>query len=251
MPLKKKKISKKVSKKVKRKLILPTKKTIVKQRLSDYITLFYGPPGVGKTTFVNGFNEKVFFISTDRGTRDQSALRLECNSYSDLQKIMGLIKSNPGIYNMICVDHIDDIAFMIEDDICQTHDIEGLGDLNWGTGWKLFRTAMQRFVGELKSTGLGIVFIAHEVTKEVKINGIKVDRIMPDLSRRPWKSIIPLCSLVGYCGFKVIRKNKVRKEIRVVETIPTRNIYCKDRTRRTRPVKGYDLLNSQKFVETF
>jgi hypothetical protein len=79
---------------------------------------------------------------------------------------------------------------------------------------------------------------------------METERTMPDLSKSAWKVIVPKCDLVGYCGFKVIKKGGKRQEIRILETIPREDLYVKDRT--NRDFEGtYEELNGKKFVATF
>ena len=238
--------------KTKNKLILPTKKTITATSILDYVSLFYGPPGVGKTTFVNDLADRVFFISTDRGTRYLQTLKYECNSWKDITRIVRVLKDQAvkNKYSVVCLDHIDDICAMCEEHVCEDLGIGDLTDAGYGKGWKAYKKSIWTVIQSILSLNLGVVMIAHETIKTIRTKVIETERTMPDLSKSAWKIIIPKCDIVGYCGFKVIKKGGDKKEIRILETIPREDLYVKDRTTR-KIADAYELLDGKAFVKSF
>jgi len=238
----------------KSKLILPLKKSVTATSILDYISLFYGPPGVGKTTFVNSFADRVFFISTDRGTRYIDSLRAECNSWKDIQRIIKAMKeqSHKTKYSLICLDHIDDICNMCEEHVCQELGISDLTDAGYGKGWKAYKKAIWTVIQDILSLDLGVVMIAHEAIKTIRTKVIETERTMPDLAKSAWKIVIPKCDIVGYCGYKIVKDKEKggRSQIRVLETQPREDLYVKDRT--SRKIKGsFEKLDGRAFVSTF
>jgi len=243
---------KKMGSKQTAKLVLPTQKSITASSILEYITLFFGPPGVGKTTFVNDLTGKVFFISTDRGTRYMNTLRAECTDWKGLRRIIQALKTQADKtkYDIVCIDHIDDICAMCEEHVCNELGLGDLTDAGYGKGWKAYKKSIWSVIQDILSLNLGVVMIAHEIIKTIRTKVIETERTMPDLSKSAWKVIIPKCDIVGYCGFKVIKKGGVKKEIRILETIPREDLYVKDRTTR-KVTESYELLDGKQFVKTF
>ena len=242
-------------KKKKASIALPTETTQPGQELMDYKTMFFGPPGVGKTTFVNDMGESVLFLSTDQGTRFLDAMRVEVDNAKDLLNVLKALKK-PGAcndYDIICVDHIDDICGMLEDDVLETLGVESLTDAGWGKGWKAYRKQITIFVRTLMALKPGLVFIAHEAIKTVKTRALETERTMPRMTKTAWEVVIPLCDVVGYCGFRTLKMGREKKiqEVRTLETQPREDLYVKDRTGRKQPKRGYELLDGAKFVESF
>lgn len=234
-------------------MALPTAKTRVATSLRDYITMFYGPPGVGKSTFVNEFGA-VLFLSTDRGTRFMEAMRQECLKWDDFERAASELE-RPGAprFDFICIDHVDDMASMAEEQVCKDLGIDSLGDAGFGKGWKAYRNYLEDFVRRMMRLNTGVVFIAHEEIKTVKTRSIETQRVMPAMGKSAWKVIVPLADIIGYCGYKTIKiPTGGVKEVRIIDTNPREDLYAKDRTTRQRPAATqYELLNGAVFISTF
>lgn len=236
------------------KIVLPTQKSVVAQSVKDHIMLFYGPPGVGKSTFVNDLSPKVLFISTDRGTRSLDTMRVEVTSIQEALDTLDLLsaraKAGTLDYDFICIDHIDDICRMVADEVCSILGIDALGDAGYGKGWKMYSDGIYEVVSQLKALKTGIVFICHETIKTIRANGIETERTMPDMSKSAWKMFVPLVDIIGFCGFARVKQGDKMVEVRTLATSTSNDIYAKDRTRRTR-VKGIELLDGGKFASSF
>lgn len=235
---------------------LPTIKTSISMSIKDSIEMFYGPPGVGKSTFVNDLAEKVLFLSTDRGTRHLSSMRIECLTWQKFEDtIEALHEPKAPKYDIICIDHVDDWASMAEEATCTELDISALSDAGYGKGWKFYKKRMEEQVRKILGVGSGICFIAHEKIMTVKTKIMETQRVMPEMSKSAWKVIVPLADLVGYCGYKTVMVDKggekIKQEMRVIYSQPQESIYAKDRTLRSKPEKGWEKLNGKKFAETW
>lgn len=225
---------------------------IIYQKFTDYISTFYGAAGVGKTSFVHGFSDRVLFISTDRGTRFlplKGNCRQEVNSWADIVAVVEYLQKNTSQYDMVCLDHVDDIAYYAEEDICNTYDIESADELAHGKYWRDLKKKWRWVIHNIKRTGLGIVFIAHETTKEIKIRGRKINRTMPLIGKTTWKLILPLTDLLGYCYMEYDVQQK--QDIRMLQTQPSDSVDAKDRTVRQKPDSGYEIMDSKHFMKTF
>lgn len=236
------------------KIVLPTQKSVIAQGPKDYILMFYGPPGIGKTTFVDELSPRVLFLSTDRGTRFMSAMRVEISSMAKLEAVLTELEK-PGStqnYDMICIDHVDDLCRMVEDSVLKRLGIESLGDAAYGKGWRANSQKLHHVIARLKRLNLGLIFISHEQVKTIRARGMETERTMPDIPKSAWKVIIPIADLVGYMGFKRVKvQGGKSKEIRTIQTRPEESLYAKDRTRRKKPENGWEPLKGSEFIKTF
>lgn len=241
-------ITKKVAPKIEP---LPVNASVMAQGPKEEIMLFYGPPGVGKTTFVNKMAPRVMFLSTDRGTRSIKSIRRECSTWNDFEQVVKQMEApNAPRYDIVAIDHVDDWANLAEDYVCKSMGIDSLGDAGFAKGWRTFKKTLFTFLARLKALNTGIVFIAHETIKPVKTRAIELDRIQPDMGKSAWKVIVPLVSVVGYCGFTRVKglDGKI-SEKRTLVTEPSEAVYAKDRTLRKRPKIEY--LDGDSFIKTF
>jgi DNA polymerase III delta prime subunit len=236
---------------------LPTRSTFIGRDPKDYILMFYGPPGVGKTTFASRLG-KVLFLSTDRGTRHLDAMRVECNDWAKFEKTLKKVErmEDPSAhYDFIAIDHLADWHNMAEDQTCVLLGVNGLSEAGYGKGWKEYKRLMRSYVQRILALGIGVILIAHEKTEVIKNRSIELNRTSPGLQKTAWDVIVPITDMIAYCGFRTVTvrqgDKKKRKEVRVLETVPREDLYLKDRTVREKPEEGYEPLNARKFLETF
>lgn len=249
-------------KKVKKKKIALTIKTeavITAKGPKDYMYMFFGPPGTGKTTFADNMGT-TFFISTDRGTRFLKCIAEEVNCWEDFEDELIKLekwkdKNGPLPYDYFCIDHIDDLADMGQQYVCNKLVIESLTDAGHGRGWDLYKRLLRTAINRIKRLELGVIFICHEDMKKIKIHGIETDRIMPMMQKSAWKIIVPLVDIVGYISLHSFKQKGKRVELVGMQTRASKNIYCKDRTNRILPdgqeVEILNKHNADKFLDTF
>jgi len=217
--------------------------------------MVYGPPGVGKTMFIDSLADQVFFISTDRGTRYLSARRLEAHNYEQLdaivKKLESEFKAGTLAYDLVCLDHVNDICLMVEEYTCDQLGIEALGDVGFAKGWKAYKKGIWTILQRLLKINVGVALICHERITTIRTSVMETERTMPDIGKSASKVLVPVCDIVGYCGFKIMREGGKRKQVRTIRTKCLESIYAKDRTGRRKPVDGFELLNGEAFAETF
>lgn len=254
-PRKGKTTKKKIVKK-KTTITLPTSATKPGSTVSDYITCWYGPPGVGKTTFAANLFKRPLFLSTDRGTRFISTRRIEVGSWLDVEGALEALEAHDPdelrkLYDAVVIDHVDDVCTFGEEYVCQQLGIEGLEELEWGRGWKAYKQVLRGLVYRLMKTGLAISFIAHEQVKEIADRAIKISRTQPAMPKSAWNVIVPMADVIGYCSYKRIKVAGKRQMVRTIETEGSEVLYVKDRTDRKKPTSGIEELDGKKFASTF
>lgn len=226
---------------------------VIYQKFIDYVSMFYGAAGVGKTQFVHALlNKRVLWISTDRGTRClpvEKHCRHEVDSWEEVEEAIEYLQQNPGQFDLVCVDHVDDVAFFAEENICLRYDIESADELSHGKYWRDLKKRWLWLIHNIKRAKVGIVFIAHDTTKEVKIRGRKINRTMPLIGKTTWKVLLPLVQLLGHIYIEY--DTRAKKDVRMLQTQPSDSVEAKDRTTRRKPADGYELLDSTKFLRTF
>lgn len=237
-------------------IVLPTEKTKPNLSIKDYIVCIFGAPGIGKTTFFNAIADRVLFISTDGGTKFIDSMRVQIRNWDDFLSVVDLLeKGGASQYDMVVVDHLGDWASFAEMYTCELLKIGALADAPYGKGWSTYKKTLHYAIIKLKALGIGLGFIAHEVTKVIKIEGVEVHRCMPSMTKQAWDHIIPLVDVVGHASMKPMKDAATGKriEVRTLTTTPRRDLFAKDRSpNRKRPTdRDWELLDGRKFAESF
>lgn len=182
-------------------------------------------------------------------------MRIPCHSWPDFENTVTLLEQ-PGApkYDIVCVDHLDDMVNFAESTVLTDLDAESFSDekLPWGKGWRIFKRTIMEFIQRLLKLDLGLVFICHDTIREVTIRGIKKKRTVPNIGKSAWNIIVPIVDLGGYCGQVTVKGADGKlKEVRFLATQPREDMWAKDRTVRRRPVSGQELLDGKAFIKTF
>lgn len=226
---------------------LPTKPTVQARGFLDLISLFYSAPGVGKSTFVNGLAKRVFFLSTDRGTRNIKTMRAEVFSWKGCLKVLDQLEDDDAPhYDIICIDHVADWSTWAEDYTCKRLNVESLTDksLPWGKGWREYKKEIRQYIQRIMAMNTAVVFTAHEVIKTVKERGLEKDQRMPNLGKSAWDLLIPSIDIVGFAYMG-------KKDKRYLQTQPNSSIYAKDRSRRKQDEDNRGPFDPEVFLSTF
>ena len=194
--------------------ILPS---AVKQpkEVNPKVLLIYGPPKVGKSKAITQLpQDKTLIIDTEEGYAGYQANYLDVREEagkregSDLvnQKIQqGVNVSRDDLFYRKCLetvgqgklelnqlkdqgnfpyewgvlDTIDSLAFWIERSVCIEHNIENIGDLEWGKGHNMVKERVMKFVNWMRHTFRYSIIVGH--LKKREIGGDNLDIVVsPD-----------------------------------------------------------------------
>lgn len=126
--------------------------------------VFYGPEGIGKSSFAAQFPEPLF-IDTEGSTDNMDVARLEKpTSWTMLRNQIAWIKANPTCCKTLVIDTIDWAETLIVQDVCAQHNKKGIEDFGYGNGYTYAREEMIRFLNllqELIEIGINVVLTAH------------------------------------------------------------------------------------------
>lgn len=179
-------------------LSLPTEVNVVPESMGEYTTLLYGAKKIGKTSLLSNF-PKAFFLSTEPGTKALEVFSRPVRNWSEFIGYIELLESEDGNrFETIIVDTIDNAYEYAFDFICKKKLINHPHEENdFGATWKeisqLFRDAVLRLI----STNKGIVFVSHDIEKEVELrDGSKVDRVQPTMSKQAMGVVEALVDLI-------------------------------------------------------
>ena len=182
-------------------LKLPTKPVLEGASMQDIIFFLYGPPGIGKSTFVSQAPDTLF-LSTDPGLRFIKSMHLPVSSWLGFKKIVSkLVVERPKAYKGICIDTIDLLLMMCQKYVCEKRNIEHQSDEPFGKAYEITRSHFMTELLKLKGLDYTLFFISHSRTEEERGRAVRTSKVKPTLPSQGYKVLSPMCDIIAYYGF--------------------------------------------------
>lgn len=229
-------------------MALPTKKTTAARRIEDEITLIYGAPKIGKSTFCAGF-ENALFLDTETGLKNLSTYRVSIDSWetfiSTYADLKAQVQSGKCPFKPLIFDTIDNLYQMCMDYICKKNGLKHPSDLEYGKGWNMVRQEFNVAMQAYKALDLGVIYVSHADSTEIKSRVGSYTRYDVSMPGQANKIIVPSCDIIMFAH---AIQDKDGSEIRVLETKPSQFWNAGDRTGKLPETLP---LNTQEFVKAF
>lgn len=229
-------------------MLLPKEKTSKAKRFEDEITLIYGDPKIGKSTFCSGF-ENALFLDSETGLSNLSVYRVGIDGWETFietyKELRDLVKAGKCPYKPLVFDTIDNIYQFCADYVCKKNGLKHPSDLDYGKGWNMVRTEFNTAMQAYKSLDLGVIYVSHADGTEVKTRTGSYTRYDVSMSGQANKVIVPSCDIIMY-AHSVQDKDGV--EHRVLETKPSAYWNAGDKTGKLPETLP---LNAAEFIKAF
>jgi len=209
---------------------LPTKPTYEGASMQEMIWFIYGPPGIGKSTFVSQC-EGVLFLSTDPGLRFLNVMKMKISSWLQFKRIVKHLEANqPRIYKAIAIDTVDPLFMMCRDYICKKRGIEHQSDEPYGKAYELTTAEFHLEISKLVALPYGLFFLSHSKTEEIRGRAMRTSMLKPSLASQGYKVLAPMADIIAYYGFGEESADTKSVE-RKMQFQPSETVECKDRTK--------------------
>lgn len=229
-------------------MLLPKEKTNKAKRFEDEITLIYGDPKIGKSTFCSGF-ENALFLDSETGLSNLSVYRVGIDGWETFietyKELRDLVKAGKCPYKPLVFDTIDNIYQFCADYVCKKNGLKHPSDLDYGKGWNMVRTEFNTAMQAYKSLDLGVIYVSHADGTEVKTRTGSYTRYDVSMSGQANKVIVPSCDIIMY-AHSVQDKDGVER--RVLETKPSAYWNAGDKTGKLPETLP---LNAAEFIKAF
>lgn len=156
----------------------------------------YGDSYVGKSTFVDQFDD-LLFINTDGNTDNTTSPLIHIKDEITVQgrlttrkfawevflDVVAELEKKENSFKRICIDLVEDLY-----EHCRLYMYDKLGieheqDAGYGKGWDMVRTEYLSTIKRLKSLGYQIIYISKEIESEITLkNGTKLTVIKPNIN---------------------------------------------------------------------
>jgi len=189
-------------------LHLPTKKSEPLQDMSQYSILVYGPPKIGKTSFLASFPDILFFffevggkaLSVHRFPPDQECVE----TWEQFVRGVDLLEKTDR-FGSVAIDTGAAAYQMCSAWVCQTLGINNPGNDRYGKrdksgiGWITLREEFAKQIGRIQHTGRGCHFTAHSKQETIETRGgPEFHKIVPRLTGQCDQIIVPIVDQIFY-----------------------------------------------------
>ena len=228
--------------------MLPTKKSIPNTRFEDMITLIYGAPKVGKSTFCSQFDSPLF-LDSEAGLRSLSTYNVSIGSWDDVietyKELAAAKKAGKLIFKTLVFDTIDNFYTMCMEHTCQRNGINHPSDLDYGKGWQMVKIAFINAMNAFKALGLGVVYVAHVNEKEIKTRSGSYTRRDAAIAGQAYNIITSSCDFILYAA---VEGTPDGGEKRIIHTKPCEFWNAGDKTGK---LPAEIPLDAQAFIAAF
>ncbi len=205
----------------------PEKKSHDMRRLN---WILYGPPGIGKSTFVSQAG-KVLFLTTDDGLKFVNSMARPLRDWLMFKKyVKHLVSDQPRQYTSVCLDNVDSIFKMCRKYVCEKRGIEHQSDEKWGKAYDLttseFEIELMKVISLQK---YGLFFISHSVEREIKTRLSSITKTTTTMPGQAYKVLVPIADIMAYYGFDG-NVTEDGDQVRRMYFQPTESMDAKDRT---------------------
>jgi hypothetical protein len=211
--------------------MLPTVKTTPAVSLSNFTTLIYGKPKIGKSTFAAGF-PSALFLDCEGGLQSLETFRLPIFTWADFLGACGELAQGNHDFKTVVVDTVDQAYQRCREHTLSSLNLKHESDGEIGKGWDMVSSEFLRVISKLALLPYGLVLISHAQEKEFKTRTGKQVKIVPTLPARAGRGVMGMVDLLLYADHESLESGRgvVTTERRVVRTKPTSYYDAGDRT---------------------
>ncbi len=180
------------------------------------LVLWYGVPGVGKTTGANTFPQAITFDLND-GSNDLDCTRVPSEAFQTLEDLYANIDAVGGgdyDYKTLIIDSVDEIERLIFDYVCLKNNAESLEDIGYGKGYVFAVNEWLVLLAKLRGllrAGKMVILIGHvEVVRFDDPAHESYSRYQPKVDKRVLPILMDKCDEVLFHQYKTLTKEQVK-----------------------------------------
>ncbi|MCR9090865.1 MAG: ATP-binding protein [Algiphilus sp.] len=178
------------------------------------ITLIYGGPGLGKTTFFSQTPGAVFLpVEDGLGTLEVNAFP-QPSEWAEVMSAMETLYTEEHGFNWFVIDTVSAMEELIYKQVCRDEGVESVEKIPYGKGHVMALSYWQQLLEGLAALRdqrrMGIGLIAHaEIQRFEAPETDSYDRYQISLNKRAFKLFYERCDVIGYAAYQVsVRKQE-------------------------------------------
>lgn len=180
---------------------------------------FYGPSGVGKSTFVAECPAPLFF-DFEKGSHHLPVDRVEPKNWDETIATLKTLRDEPHPYRTIVIDTADWAEKLLIAHVCKKHNKESIEEFSYGKGYTILAEGFAELLAlldELRAKGIHIVFVAHSQIRkfEQPEQTGSYDRYELKLTKQTAPLLKEWCDMLLFCSYetKVVELDGRKKGI--------------------------------------
>lgn len=185
--------------------------------------LFFGPPGVGKTSLVKGAPRPIL-IDYDKGAGQAGIDRIPGpTQWTDAIGLIRAIVADPRGYKTIAIDTLDPLEEIAVAHVCAVAKKKTLSEIggagSWGAGYEALKAEWRLLLSALdvaSEKGMNVILLSHSVVRQTSDPQLgPYEMFTTNLQKKTWAVTHRWMDLVGFCAFDAAR---IKDEKRAVYT---------------------------------
>lgn len=188
-------------------MALPTQKSQPKSDIRDFITLIYGAPKIGKSTFCANADDAIF-LATEQGLNHLEVYQTPITTWSEFLDTCREIADGKHNFRTVVIDTIDNLYVMCAEHILRKYHVDHQSDLEYGKGWDLVNKELQKKLTALSLLPYGLMMISHAQEKEVKTRTGISKLITPTLPGSARKVVLGMADFILFAQTQEITDDK-------------------------------------------
>ena len=154
---------------VKPKKASPLDSIVRGRKVRPTLTVIYGVPGVGKSTFGQGADNPVF-SPAERGADQLDVARFPMpKTYLEFKQQVHSVQSEPHDFKTYVVDTLDGVESLIWAEVCEEKKVKSIEELKWGEGYTAAKGKWRILLNKLVelSEKMNVILLAHAHVKSM------------------------------------------------------------------------------------
>ena len=195
---------------------LPKEKSQKETSLDRQITLVYGRPKIGKSTFCSCFNQAIF-LATEPGLNHLEVFKTNITSWKQFMATCKELKEGNHKFKTIIIDTIDRLIPLCQEYYEKELGVEYIGDVPHGKGWSIVTSELGRVLTKLASLPYGLVLVSHSKQEEIETKTKKYNRFTIDIGGKNQNVILYMMDIILFMDSDI----RDGEEIGLVRTKPS------------------------------
>ena len=189
----------------------------ISRNLKGKFMMFYGLPGVGKTSLAAQF-PKSLILGFEQGTNGLDDVYVQqIKTWSEWKTAVSQLLRKQELkekFDTIVIDTADAAWKLCIKSICSEYNVSNIGEIPYGKGYTYASEEYEGFFRDLTYSGYGVIFISHSTEKTLKDeNGEDYVQINPAIPSRAYDIINKMVDIIGYIRNIEIEPNVYKRYV--------------------------------------